>query len=267
MAKTELARVLAEEFYGRSDNLVKIDMSEFSEKHTVARLIGAPPGYVGFDQPGQLTEKVRRQSYSLVLFDEIEKAHRDIFNLLLQILEDGCLTDAKGRRVDFSNTIIILTSNLGAEALQKEVDLGFSAAETSRQKDLERLQADNETKILKRLKEFMKPEMLNRFDQILVFNPLSMPEINKIVKVQLNELRQRLAEQKLGLVVSHQVVKWLAENGYDAKNGVRPLRRLIQTELENRIAQGLLWEKFEVGDVISFTLDAQKNLVGEKVVE
>ena len=267
VGKTELARVLAQEFYGREDNLLKIDMSEFAERHTVARLIGAPPGYVGFDQPGQLTEKIRRQPYSLVLFDEIEKAHSEVFNILLQILEDGCLTDAKGRKVNFSNTIVILTSNLGAAALQKQSALGFEIAVDKEEDQLEDLQNKNEAKVKNELKQFMKPELVNRLDKILVFKILSMKDVLKIVSVQLEELKERLIEQKLGLVIKPEFKKWLAQSGYDQKNGVRPLRRLIQSELENRIAEGLLTGNFRVGDVISAGLDRKKQIKIKKVIE
>ena len=267
VGKTELARVLAQEFYGREDNLLKIDMSEFAERHTVARLIGAPPGYVGFDQPGQLTEKIRRQPYSLVLFDEIEKAHSEVFNILLQILEDGCLTDAKGRKVNFSNTIVILTSNLGAAALQKQSALGFEITVDKEEDQLEDLQNKNEAKVKNELKQFMKPELVNRLDKILVFKILSMKDVLKIVSVQLEELKERLIEQKLGLVIKPELKKWLAQSGYDQKNGVRPLRRLIQSELENRIAEGLLTGDFRVGDVISADLDRNKKIKVKKIVE
>ncbi len=267
VGKTELARVLAQEFYGREDNLLKIDMSEFAERHTVARLIGAPPGYVGFDQPGQLTEKIRRQPYSLVLFDEIEKAHSEVFNILLQILEDGCLTDAKGRKVNFSNTIVILTSNLGAAALQKQSTLGFEIAVEKEEDQLKDLQNKNEAKVKNELKQFMKPELVNRLDKILVFKTLSMKDILKIVSVQLEELKERLIEQKLGLVIKPELKKWLAQSGYDQKNGVRPLRRLIQSELENRIAEGLLAGDFRVGDVISAGLDRKKQIKIKKIIE
>ncbi len=267
VGKTELARVLAEEFYGREESLLKIDMSEFAERHTVARLIGAPPGYVGFDQPGQLTEKIRRQPYSLVLFDEIEKAHSEVFNILLQILEDGCLTDAKGRKVNFSNTIVILTSNLGATALQRQSSLGFEIASDKEEDRLADLQNKNETKVKSELKQFMKPELVNRLDKILVFKTLSLKDVLKIVSVQLEELKERLLEQKLGLVVKPEVKKWLAENGYDQKNGVRPLRRLIQSELENKIAEALLSGDFQVGDVISTSLDRKKQIKVKKIIE
>ena len=267
VGKTELARVLAQEFYGREDSLLKIDMSEFSERHTVSRLIGAPPGYVGFDQPGQLSEKVRRQPYSLVLFDEIEKAHSEVFNLLLQILEDGCLTDAKGRKVNFANTIVILTSNLGAAALQKQGNLGFEITGEKEDERLEELQAKNEAKVKGELKQFMKPELLNRLDQVIVFKTLSLKDILQIVSVQLAELEERLAEQKLGLVVKPEVKKWLAENGYDQKNGVRPLRRLIQSSLENKIAEGLLAGDFNLGDAISVSLNRRRQIQVKKIVE
>ena len=267
VGKTELARVLAQEFYGREDSLLKIDMSEFSERHTVSRLIGAPPGYVGFDQPGQLSERVRRQPYSLVLFDEIEKAHSEVFNLLLQILEDGCLTDAKGRKVNFANTIVILTSNLGAAALQKQGNLGFEITGEKEDEHLEELQAKNEAKVKGELKQFMKPELLNRLDQVIVFKTLSLKDILQIVSVQLAELEERLAEQKLGLVVKPEVKKWLAENGYDQKNGVRPLRRLIQSSLENKIAEGLLAGDFNLGDAISVSLNRRRQIQVKKIVE
>ena len=259
VGKTELAKVLAEEFYGRRDSLLKIDMSEFSERHTVARLIGAPPGYVGFDQPGQLTEKIRRSPYSLVLLDEIEKAHPDVFNLLLQILEDGCLTDAKGRKVNFANTIIILTSNLGSEALQKEVShLGFEVNQPSEADALETVKADHEDKVHRALRNFMKPELVNRLDKVLVFQPLSSSNVAKIVNIQLAELQSRLSDQKIGLVFSASVKKYLGQKGYDVKNGVRSLRRLIQVELENQIAEGILGGQFGIGDLISITLDKGK---------
>ena len=267
VGKTELARVLASEFYGREESLLKIDMSEFAERHTVARLIGAPPGYVGFDQPGQLTEKVRRQPYSLVLFDEIEKAHSEVFNILLQILEDGCLTDAKGRKVNFSNTIIILTSNLGAAALQKQTNLGFEIAGSGEAEQLDDLQAKNEIKVKNELKQFMKPELVNRLDKILVFRTLSLKEVTRIVTVQLEELRERLAEQKMGLVVGRKIKRWLAQNGYDQKNGVRPLRRLIQEEVEDKIAAGLLAGEVGKGDVVEVGLNADKQIEIKRVVE
>ena len=240
VGKTELGRVLATSFYGRDEALIKIDMSEFAERHTVARLIGAPAGYLGFDHPGQLTEKVRRQPYSLVLFDEVEKAHPEVFNILLQILEDGTLTDAKGRTVSFSNTIVILTSNLGAEALQKDVNLGFASLPTGTKAKVDALQQQNEARLQQELKTFMRPELINRFDQIIVFRSLTPANINKIVDVQLDKLKNRLLEQRIALIISPNLKKWLARRGYDPKNGVRPLRRLIQNKLENAVAETIL---------------------------
>ena len=243
VGKTELARVLAGKFYGRNEALIKIDMSEFGERHTVARLIGAPAGYVGFDHPGQLTEKVRRQPYSLVLFDEIEKAHPDVFNLLLQIMEDGCLTDAKGRTVDFTNTIVILTSNLGAGALQKSTGFGFELPKPANQPDPASRSAtdlQNEQKVRKELQNFMRPELINRLDKTIVFRALTPKDISKIVDLQLEALKDRLLDQNIGLIFSPRVKKYLAVNGYDKTKGVRPLRRLIQDQVEAAIASFLL---------------------------
>ncbi len=266
VGKTELARSLAKEFYGNDDALIKIDMSEFGERHTVSRLLGAPAGYVGYDESGQLTEKIRRQPYSLVLFDEVEKAHPDVFNMLLQLLEDGVLTDAKGRTVNFSNTIVILTSNLGAKELQKEVSLGFSAKSDTDQKQVDKLHRENERKVRDELKSFMKPELLNRLDKTIVFRALSRKDVGKIVNIQLDDLARRLLNRKLGMKTSTQLKKWLVSTGYDAKNGVRPLRRLIQEELEDRIAESLLSGEIEEGSVVDLSLKDKTPTV-ESIVE
>ena len=256
VGKTELARVLTREFYADEQALVKLDMSEFAERHTVARLVGAPAGYVGFDQPAQLTEQIRRRPYSLVLFDEIEKAHPDVFNILLQILEDGVLSDAKGRSINFSNTVVILTSNIGADKLHQEVNLGFNAHSPAQSQQLEQLHQTNSTKITTELKRLMKPELLNRLDKILVFRALNRTNVRQIVDVQLKDLASRLFERKLGLKVSSEVKAYLAKAGYDPKNGVRPLRRLIQDELEDRVADSLLGGQLEAGDVVKVSLKA-----------
>ena len=258
VGKTELARVLAREFFGSEKSLIKIDMSEFSEKHTASRLVGAPAGYIGYDDSGDLTEKIRRQPYSLVLFDEIEKAHPDIFNMLLQILEDGTLTDAKGRKVDFSNTIVIMTSNIGADKLQKEAELGFSAVEHSSQQDLIVLHEKNSNEVISELKKFMRPELLNRIDKITVFHALSKEDIAKIINLQLDELKRRMQKQKLGLEVDSKTKKWLLEKGYDSKNGVRPMRRLIQDEIEDLIAEGILASKIPKGSVVKLSIIKDK---------
>lgn len=250
VGKTELARVLAREVFGSDNNLVKIDMSEFSERHTASRLIGAPAGYVGYDDGGQLTDKIRRQPYSVVLFDEIEKAHRDVFQLLLQILEDGALSDATGRKVDFSNTIIILTSNLGAERMQREASLGFSTRSADDSRKLERAHAETETVAREALKDLMRPELLARFDDIVVFNALTRQEVGKIFELLVDDIRLRLNRKGFGLAITPQAKRWLIERGYDEKNGVRPLRRVLQNELEHLLAEGLLDNYWQKGDVL-----------------
>lgn len=250
VGKTELARVLAREVFGSDKSLIKIDMSEFSERHTTSRLVGAPAGYVGYDDGGQLTDKIRRQPYSVVLFDEIEKAHPDVFQLLLQLLEDGKLSDAKGRSVDFSNTIIILTSNLGADKMRREAALGFSAKSKSDTENVDQLHAENRQAALEALDRIMRPELINRFDSIVVFRALTRAEVGKIFDLLVEELRIRLSRKALGLVVTPRAKKWLIDRGYDAKNGARPLRRIIQNNLEHMIADGVLADEYHKGDVI-----------------
>ncbi len=250
VGKTELARVLAREFFGSADTLVKIDMSEFGERHTVSRLVGAPAGYVGYDEGGQLTDKIRRQPYSLVLFDEIEKAHPEVFNMLLQILEDGVLTDAKGRKIDFTNTIVIMTSNVGADKLQKEASLGFHAAGSSDFKDLAILHNSNKEKVLDELKKAMRPELLNRIDKIIVFRALTKKDVLRILDLQIEELKQRLVKHGLGLEVTPSARQHLLENGYDAHNGVRPMRRLLQDTIEDHIALELLDNNYGKGYIV-----------------
>ncbi len=250
VGKTELARVLAREVFGSEQALIKIDMSEFGERHSASRLVGAPAGYVGYDDGGQLTDKIRRQPYSVVLFDEIEKAHSDVFQLLLQLLEDGRLTDAKGRSVDFSNSIIILTSNLGAEAMQKEASLGFKAKTTSDTKKLDNLHHKNEAAAKEALSRMMKPELINRFDGVVVFHALTRGEIGKIFNLQVKDLKARLNAQGLSVIVSPPAKRWLIDKGYDEFNGARPLRRVLQDELEHIIADGMLGGEFNKGDVL-----------------
>lgn len=250
VGKTELGRVLAREFFGSEDAMIKIDMSEFSEKHTTSRLVGAPAGYVGYDDGGQLTDKVRRQPYSLIVFDEIEKAHPEVFNMLLQILEDDVLTDAKGRKIDFSNTIIIMTSNIGAEKLQKEASLGFHASATGDLKDLDALHTRNKDKVQEELKKLLRPELLNRIDKVVVFRALTKKDVLRILDLQLDELRKRLVKKGLGMQVTPSAKQYLLEHGYDAHNGVRPLRRLIQDTIEDHIALQLLDEAYQKGEII-----------------
>jgi ATP-dependent Clp protease ATP-binding subunit ClpC len=250
VGKTELARVLAREFFGSENALVKIDMSEFGEHHNVSRLVGAPAGYVGYDDGGQLTDKIRRQPYSLVLFDEIEKAHPDVFNMLLQMLEDGYLTDAKGRRIDFTNTIVIMTSNVGADKLQREASLGFQAAKPGDLKDLDVLHETNTTRVQEELKKLLRPELLNRIDKVIVFRALTHKDIYKIIDLQIDALKSRLQRKGFSLQLSSGAKQYLLDHGYDAKNGVRPLRRLIQDTIEDHLALDLLDEKYEKGDII-----------------
>lgn len=250
VGKTELARVLAREFFGSNESLVKIDMSEFGEHHNVSRLVGAPAGYIGYDDGGQLTDKIRRQPYSVVLFDEIEKAHPDVFNMLLQLLEDGYLTDSKGRKIDFTNTIIIMTSNIGADKLQKEVSLGFSANDKDDFKDLDKLHESNKDKVLDQLKKLMRPELLNRIDKTIIFRALTKQNILKILDLQINELKERLAKQGISIKLTTSAKNYLLENGYDSLNGVRPMRRLLQDTLEDHIATDLIKGTYDKGSII-----------------
>lgn len=250
VGKTELARVLAREFFGSDNAMIKIDMSEFGERHNTSRLVGAPAGYVGYDEGGQLTDKIRRQPYSLVLFDEIEKAHPDVFNMLLQMLEDGYLTDAKGRRIDFTNTIVIMTSNIGADKLQKEANFGFHAKNRGDLKDLDELHEANENRVRDELKKLLRPELLNRIDKTIVFRALTQKDIYKIIDLQIDELKNRLQRKGLSVQLSAAAKQYLLEHGYDAHNGVRPLRRLIQDTIEDQLAVDMLDDKYEKGDII-----------------
>jgi ATP-dependent Clp protease ATP-binding subunit ClpB len=228
VGKTELAKALAGALFDSEENMIRIDMSEYQERHTVSRLVGAPPGYVGFEEGGQLTEAVRRKHYSVILLDEIEKAHVDVFNILLQVLDDGRLTDSHGRTVDFRNTVIIMTSNIGSEYL------------------LEGVTPDGEVKsearamVMSSLRSHFRPEFLNRIDEIVVFKPLTFTEITRIVDLQLDELRARLAEQRITLEATEQAERFMAEQGFDPAYGARPLRRFISREVETRVARALL---------------------------
>lgn len=245
VGKTELAKVLAEEVFKDRDALIKIDMSEFMERHALSRLIGAPPGYVGYEESGKLTEAVRRKPYSVVLMDEIEKAHPEVMNILLQMLEDGFLTDAKGRRVSFKNTIIILTSNVGTEALNKQASMGFGMGAAA-QADYEKVKEQ----VMDEVKKRFRPELINRFDKIVVFKPLGPSEIASIVDLQLTDLERRLDRQRIHLLVTEEAKEYLAKNGFDPELGARPVRRLIQTLIEDPLAEGLLSKKFGKGDTI-----------------
>ncbi|MBL8159404.1 ATP-dependent Clp protease ATP-binding subunit [Candidatus Saccharibacteria bacterium] len=250
VGKTEMARVLAREVFGRKDALIKIDMSEFSERHTSSRLLGAPAGYVGYDDGGELTEKVRRNPYSVILFDEIEKAHPDVLNMLLQILEDGYVSDAKGRRVNFAHSIIILTSNVGAEKLQREADFGFNVHGRKEEDKLDELHQKHERDALEELRKTLRPELLNRFDKVVVFRALTRKDALAIAHLQISELNERLQHQHLKLQVQNSAYTFLLDKGYEAMQGVRPLRRAIQEHIEDRLADEFLSGAINRGDVV-----------------
>ena len=243
VGKTELSRALAEFLFDDESNMVRLDMSEYMEKHTVSRLVGAPPGYVGYDEGGQLTEAVRRRPYRVVLFDEIEKAHPDVFNILLQILEDGRLTDGHGRTVDFRNTVIIMTSNLGTSYLVRQ-GFGFNSSSYSAESEKERL----EKSVQDALKQAFRPEFLNRIDETIVFQPLTKPQIVEVVELMVKDVAERLKEQGITFELSESAASWLADEGFDPVYGARPLRRAIQRHLENALSKGILTGEFGSGD-------------------
>lgn len=246
VGKTELARTLAETMFGAEDALVRIDMSEYMEKHAVSRLVGAPPGYVGYDEGGQLTEAVRRRPYTVILLDEIEKAHPEVFNILLQVLEDGRLTDSKGRTVDFRNTVIIMTSNVGARTIRKEATLGFTAASPSADDSYHKMK----DRVMDEMKKTFRPEFLNRIDEIIVFHALNQDHIKEIVTLMINELNKRVEEQGLTLEVTNEGKEFLAREGFDEVFGARPLRRAILKHVEDPLSEALLKQEFKQGDHI-----------------
>jgi len=237
VGKTELVKVLAREVYGREEALVKIDMSEFMERHNISRLVGAPPGYVGYEDAGKLTETIRRQPYSVVLLDEIEKAHPDIFNMLLQIMEDGYLTDAKGRRVNFRNTILVMTSNIGMSELNRQAAIGFKTNEGA---DLEDRYQVITQQIMGNLKDHFRPEFLNRLDKVVIFKPLGRVEIMAIINLQLQLLSLRLSGSGITLNVEDSAKELIAEKGYDPEFGARPIRRTITELIEDPLSDLLL---------------------------
>jgi ATP-dependent Clp protease ATP-binding subunit ClpB len=243
VGKTELARALAEFLFDDEQAMVRIDMSEFMEKHSVARLIGAPPGYVGYEEGGFLTEAVRRRPYSIVLMDEIEKAHPEVFNILLQILDDGRLTDGHGRTVDFKNTVVIMTSNIGSQWI---VDLGTKDYEEMRRR------------VMEAVKDHFKPEFLNRIDELIIFHGLGIEEIKAIVEIQVKKLQKRLLDRRLELKVTEKAKEWLAKEGFDPTYGARPLKRVIQKEIQDQLAMKILEGKFKEGDTVIVDLDAKK---------
>ena len=254
VGKTELAKALAEAVFGSEDNMIRVDMSEFMEKHSTAKLIGSPPGYVGYDDGGHLTEIIRKKPYSVILFDEIEKAHPDVFNIMLQILDDGRLTDSKGRHINFKNTIIIMTSNVGASMITTTSKLGFSVAEDEQKDKYEKLKDT----VMEEMKKSFRPEFLNRIDDIIVFAHLSKPEIREIVELMLNDLFKRLESQQLTIEVTDEVKDYLGEAGYSEAYGARPLRRLIQKRIEDGLAEEILSGKYSAGNKIVLKLKDEK---------
>jgi ATP-dependent Clp protease ATP-binding subunit ClpC len=247
VGKTELAKALAEFMFGSEDALLQLDMSEFMERHTVSRLVGAPPGYVGYEDAGQLTETVRRRPFTVVCFDEVEKAHPEAVNMLLQIMEDGQLSDAKGRKVDFRNTIILMTSNVGAKVIGRSTVLGF-ARQRDTAESAEEAYEDMKEKVLKELKRIFRPEFLNRLDGTMVFHSLTREQIKEIVDLEVAKVSTRLEEHGLSLSLTEEARGYLAEKGYDPDLGARPLRRVIQTEVEDALSERMLADDFGEND-------------------
>lgn len=253
VGKTELAKALAEAMFGSEDNLIRIDMSEYMEQFTTSRLIGSPPGYVGYDEGGQLTEKVRNKPYAVVLFDEVEKAHPDVFNLLLQVLDDGYLTDSKGRRVDFRNTILIMTSNLGATALRDDKNVGFSSYNASSQYQ------QMQSKIMEATKQFFRPEFLNRIDETVIFHSLTKDQLRVIVKILSKRLLARLSEQEIDVKITPAAMDIIAQDGYDPEYGARPIRRALQRDIEDKVSEMLLSKEIHQGS--SLTIGGRKGKI------
>lgn len=256
VGKTELVRTLAEFMFGTEDSLVRLDMSEFMERHNVSRLVGAPPGYVGYDEGGQLTEAVRRNSYCVILLDEIEKAHDDVFNILLQIFDDGHLADAKGRRIDFRNSIIVMTSNIGAELIKRDMTLGF-ATHADEEKNRQAEYGKMKDKVLGEMKKKFRPEFLNRIDGVVVFHSLSKEQIRQIVDLMLSEVVKSLSEKNVKLEITDAARDFLGEKGYDPTFGARPLRRIIQNEVEDKLSDALLRGEFCPGDTVKVDRDGE----------
>jgi ATP-dependent Clp protease ATP-binding subunit ClpB len=245
VGKTELARALADLLFDTEDALIRLDMSEYMEKNSVNRLVGAPPGYVGYEEGGQLSEAVRRHPYSVVLLDEVEKAHPDVFNILLQVLDDGRITDSQGHKIDFRNTVVIMTSNIGSDHILE------LAGDDDRYDDMR-------DKVLKALRKHFRPEFLNRVDDLILFHSLRKEELRKIVALQIRRVQKRLADQKLNLQVSEAAMDFIAQRGYDPVYGARPLKRAIQRELENPLATMILEHTFAEGVVITVELDEEQ---------
>jgi len=264
VGKTELVKVLAEEFYGTEDALIKVDMSEFMERHNVSRLVGTTAGYVGYEEGGQLTEAVRNRPYSIVLFDEIEKAHRDVQNILLQIMEDGKLTDGKGRKIDFKNTIIIMTSNIGADRLTKKAaPIGFETDKDELMKEEEAFESVKEV-ILEEVQDAFRPEFINRLDHMVVFRPLTHDHIKEIVKLHVKELQKRLKKREITIDIAPKALDFLANKSYNPEYGARPVRRTIQDLIENELSNRLIENTIHDGENIKIDLLKKKGKKGDE---
>ena len=262
VGKTELTKSLARQMFGSEDALIQIDMSEFMERHSMSRLVGAPPGYVGYDEAGQLTEAIRRKPYSIVVFDEVEKAHPEALNLLLQIMEEGHLTDAKGLKVDFRNAIIIMTTNIGADLIRRQSELGFAlTVDEDKEEELE--YKDMQKKLMEALKRNFRPEFINRLDSVIVFRALNRKDIRQIVSLEIDKVTERLEEQQIRLIPTEAALDHLAELGYDPEMGARPVRRVITQEVEEKLSDELLAKRFKAGDTISVDLEEKTNADGE----
>ena len=261
VGKTELSKALAECLFGDENAMIRIDMSEYMEPHSVSKLIGSPPGYVGFDEGGQLTEKIRRKPYSVILFDEIEKAHPDVMNMLLQILEDGRLTDSQGRTVNFKNTVIIMTSNIGARLITDKKSLGFSKENNDKKDDQKKEYEEIKKEVMEALKKELRPEFINRIDEIIVFHKLTDKEIDKIIDIMLKEVVARLKEQKIDIEIEPSVKKLIASKGIDKNFGARPLRRTIQSVLEDSLAEEILDGKLKKNKVNKIGVKDEKVVV------
>ena len=259
VGKTELVRAMAEFLFGHEDNMIRLDMSEFQERHTTARLIGAPPGYVGYDEGGQLTEGVRKKNYCAILLDEIEKAHPEVFNILLQIFDAGQLTDARGRRVDFRNSLIVMTSNLGSDLIKRDTAMGFAVKSDSAQTDSQAYERMKD-KVMDEVKRFFRPEFLNRLDATIVFHALSQQQINQIVDLMMDMVRSEVKERAITIELTEAAREYLGEKGYDPVLGARPLRRLIQTEVEDRLSDALLGGVIDDGSTAIIDLDEEGNI-------
>jgi len=258
VGKTELTKSLAAYFFGSEEAMIRLDMSEYMERHTVSKLIGSPPGYVGYNEGGQLTEAVRRRPYTVVLFDEIEKAHPDVFNMLLQILEDGRLTDAKGRTVDFKNTLLIMTSNIGSKVIEKGGGgLGFELEDDQNEAQYNRIRS----LVNEELKQYFRPEFLNRLDEIIVFRQLSKPEVKEIADILLKEVFKRLTEKEISLDVTEKFKERLVEEGYNPSYGARPLRRAIMRLLEDVLAEEILSGRLKGGDAAQVDIDEENKVI------